>query len=1174
MKPTNLFKHLLPSLWERVREGLLLLCLMVMGATEVKAATYAYAFYSSTYKSITFYYDDQYDSHIYFDTSVCYKLTESGLSNWLYNHRSGVENVIFDESFANYYISSYTNASRWFDGFSDLRSVTGLQNIKIHFNDMSYMFSGCSSLTSLDLSDLNTWGATNMSYMFSGCSSLTFLDVSGFDTQYVHNMSNMFEGCSSLTSLDVSNFNTANVTNMYQMFKGCSSLTSLDVSSFNTSNVTNMYQMFYGCSGLTSLDVSNFDTSNVTNMGGMFNGCSALTTIYCSDSWSPSSSTDMFTGCTSLVSESSGLSYDSSKTSSTYANPSTGYFTSSAAPYAVYTGSNNTLTFYYDNQRAIRPGTSYYLNSGEDLPGWVNDEKNAVVQHVVFDPSFDTARPTYTNAWFAGMTNLQDITGMEYLHTDEVTYMRSMFQDASSLTSLDLTTFNTAKVTNMVNMFFGCTGLTSLYLTSFNTENVTSMASMFRKCSSLTSLDLSSFNTKKVEDMSFMFNTCSALTTIIAGDDWSTSAVVNSGAMFTSCPNLKGRNGTTFDSNHTDAEYARFDNAPSSPGYLSDINSASTQEVSLNLEIWGVGAMRLIDKDGNIVKSLSNDESSTVSTTVRWTKGTRMLMEVTAPAGYDLSHSSANLFIDGVPRTLGEDTDEDGNIYFSYYVSNVYEPHSYILIFTGLESTAASTDITWRLVVAGAPDYYVSIQSDGDPIVESCGDKVAIVTDELLEYFSDIYVGALPGYTFKISFNGEDLTYLMKYKEDSDGMRVYANEQSLQDILPLVSTSGTWVVEFEKQGVTWNLIAAGEVPDDCSADIGMDGMSLEITVDKNTSQESQTYYDNPMGYNVSAIVSCPAGYTYKLWFNGIDYSSRFTEDNGYTIDDEEELRSLVTDGTWVVEFKKGITWTAVATGDVAEGMANLGVEIELNNQDDLELVEVKLSPSNTHNTGTFNFGVSDGDITPTQMHAWIYCKPGYELSSVTFNGVEYRESFDIQTSGVNPFYQLNLDIDDDLSPFLVDGTWVVEFKKEGFTWDVYTTGDVAVGNYIELEVNDAILEYAGNSGYGDKVTYSSGTHSVDTPREMWIYVTVKPGYEFKLLHNGVSVEGFTMDSSSSTSECWTYSIDEQSELLPLLTDGTWVIEFSYKNKKYDVNEDGQVSIADVTKLVNKILGKE
>lgn len=172
-------------------------------------------------------------------------------------------------------VTGMTNASRLFLGCSNLTSldVSGLDTSRMM--DMSYMFYECSGLTSLDVSKFDTSHVKDMAYMFSGCSGLTSLDVSGFATGSVTLMNGMFSECSGLTSLDVSGFDTSNVTYMGSMFSGCSSLTSLDVSGFDTSNVTPyMYNMFLGCSSLTSLDVSSFDTSHVTYMFSMFSGCS------------------------------------------------------------------------------------------------------------------------------------------------------------------------------------------------------------------------------------------------------------------------------------------------------------------------------------------------------------------------------------------------------------------------------------------------------------------------------------------------------------------------------------------------------------------------------------------------------------------------------------------------------------------------------------------------------------------------------------------------------------------------------------------------------------------------------------------------------------------------------------------------------------------------------------
>ena len=115
--------------------------------------------------------------------------------------------------------------------------------------------------------------------MFRGCSSLTSLDLSGLDTSRVTNMREMFLGCSRLASLDLSGLDTSSVGNMDRMFRGCSSLTTLDLSGLDTSSVTNMCEMFLGCSRLASLDLSGLDTSSVKIMDCMFDGCSNLRAV-------------------------------------------------------------------------------------------------------------------------------------------------------------------------------------------------------------------------------------------------------------------------------------------------------------------------------------------------------------------------------------------------------------------------------------------------------------------------------------------------------------------------------------------------------------------------------------------------------------------------------------------------------------------------------------------------------------------------------------------------------------------------------------------------------------------------------------------------------------------------------------------------------------------------------
>ena len=167
---------------------------------------------------------------------------------------------------------SVTSMSSMFSQCSGLKSLDVTNFNTANVTSMGSMFSYCSGLKSLDVTNFNTSNVTYMRNMFSFCSGLTSLDVSNFNTSKVKDMAGMFWTCSGLTSLDLSNFNTANVTDMQFMFEGCLNLKNLYVKNFNTSKVTNMSRMFEGCY-LTSIDVSNFNTNNVTNMSYMFNSC-------------------------------------------------------------------------------------------------------------------------------------------------------------------------------------------------------------------------------------------------------------------------------------------------------------------------------------------------------------------------------------------------------------------------------------------------------------------------------------------------------------------------------------------------------------------------------------------------------------------------------------------------------------------------------------------------------------------------------------------------------------------------------------------------------------------------------------------------------------------------------------------------------------------------------------
>ncbi|EAE4168195.1 TPA_asm: BspA family leucine-rich repeat surface protein [Listeria monocytogenes] len=197
--------------------------------------------------------------------------------------------------------SSVTNMYAMFEDCTSLEELDVSNFDTSSVTDMYAMFEDCTSLEELDVSNFDTSSVTDMYRVFNGCEKLKKLDVSNFDTSSATEMVQMFRNCSALEKLDVSNFNTSLVTDMRAMFAGCTSLEALDVSNFDTSSVTNMAAMFSDNEKLEKLDLSTFDTSSVTNMGTMFKNCTALKSLFLDNFTHAASSTDMFTGTTSLT---------------------------------------------------------------------------------------------------------------------------------------------------------------------------------------------------------------------------------------------------------------------------------------------------------------------------------------------------------------------------------------------------------------------------------------------------------------------------------------------------------------------------------------------------------------------------------------------------------------------------------------------------------------------------------------------------------------------------------------------------------------------------------------------------------------------------------------------------------------------------------------------------------
>lgn len=177
-------------------------------------------------------------------------------------------------------------------------------------------------------------------------------------------------------------------------------------------------------------------------------------------------------------------------------------------------------------------------DSLEDLKpsivAWMN---GSTLHFSTQNPAKRIKLPVDSSNQFNGFGRLEYIEGTEILITNHVTNMAKMFANCGSLTSVDLTTWDTSNVTDMSYMFDSCSKMNSLDVSNFDTSKVTNMSNMFNECKELTTLNVSNWNTSQVTDMSYLFKWCFNLTTPDVSR-WDTSKVTNMSNMFSGIEKL------------------------------------------------------------------------------------------------------------------------------------------------------------------------------------------------------------------------------------------------------------------------------------------------------------------------------------------------------------------------------------------------------------------------------------------------------------------------------------------------------------------------------------------------------------------------------------------------------------------------------------------------------------
>ena len=191
--------------------------------------------------------------------------------------------------------------------FASCRELTGFTDfapVSASITNTASMFSYCDKLENVDISGL-AGDLTDVASMFYNCNVLSSISFnSGFNTEAVTDFTNMFSGCSAITSLDLSMFDTSAAESMYQMFNNCRELTTIGATTrfITTASLTNTASMFASCLKLASVDLTGL-AGHPTSLQSMFSSCESLTTIHLSNDFNTeavSSYSSVFAYCTSL----------------------------------------------------------------------------------------------------------------------------------------------------------------------------------------------------------------------------------------------------------------------------------------------------------------------------------------------------------------------------------------------------------------------------------------------------------------------------------------------------------------------------------------------------------------------------------------------------------------------------------------------------------------------------------------------------------------------------------------------------------------------------------------------------------------------------------------------------------------------------------------------------------
>lgn len=422
----------------------------------------------------------------------------------------------------------------------------------------------------------------------------------------------------------------------------------------------------------------------------------------------------------------------------------------------IASGTQGTCAWTIDDDGLLTIGTGT-INATGTYDYWTWNDYRDQVTEIFIDAITLSGNIQYM---FAYMPNCTDINCSSSINTSGVTKMSFCFYQSGFEQLTGLQYWNTGNVTEMLYAFSACSSLTDISaLSSWDVSKVDAFTYMFRGCNGLTDISaLSSWTIKSgLYSVREMFSYCTKLTSAAAIANWNIGAVEQMSSMFANCYKLAGN----FSTNAKPQFYSDLFTNTQKDIFLVDIGAGNLTFLNAVASTYSNVHFEANDNPAPTLVSMTVTRVATNGSTTYDEQGTYAYINATAniydtyiPVGWTNELGAKTLTVDGSASSPTWTESVTDNTYTLSAWVNVGDSakHTFVLYVADsikasgtVKRTSNSQSLTVILPMVSVPfDIYKGPTGFGIGIGSKVSDEIVYIAPD--PYFA-IDTAASPGTT-------------------------------------------------------------------------------------------------------------------------------------------------------------------------------------------------------------------------------------------------------------------------------------------------------------------------------------------------------------------------------------------------------------------------------------------